>query len=110
VRELSGYAMAPWAPLVGENLFRRETGTAVGQFHDPPAIEPYASQIVGATRSVVLGKRSGRDSIRIKCADLGLDVPSDRWGELMDRVKELGTRKRGLVTDDEFRAMVRELG
>ncbi len=110
VRELSGYAMAPWAPLVGENLFRRETGTAVGQFHDPPAIEPYASEIVGATRSVVLGKRSGRDSIRIKCADLGLDVPSDRWGELMDRVKELGTRKRGLVTDDEFRAMVRELG
>lgn len=109
VRRLSGYSMAPWTPLVGENLFRRETGTAVGQFHDPEAIEPYSSKIVGAERAVVLGKRSGRDSIRIKCEELGLEVPGELWRDLLERVKALGTRKRGLVTDDEFRALVKEL-
>ena len=110
VRELCGYALEPWKPLVGENLFRRETGAVASQFHDPPAIEPYAAELVGAARSIVLGKKSGLDSIRIKCRELGLDVPSDRWRDLLDAVKDLGARKRGLVTDNEFRALVREAG
>ncbi len=62
---VSGYELEPWKPLVGENLFRRESGAVASQFHDPPAIEPYSSELVGAERSVVLGKKSGIDSIRI---------------------------------------------
>jgi isopropylmalate/homocitrate/citramalate synthase len=50
----------------------------------------------------VLGKKSGADSIRIKVEELGLDVPEDRRAELLARVKELGARKRGLVTDEEL--------
>ena len=110
VRELCGYALEPWKPLVGENLFRRETGTVASQFHDPPAIEPYAAELVGASRSVVLGKKSGLDSIRLKCEELGLRVPEDRLRELLNAVKLLGIRKRGLVTDSEFLALVRGNG
>ena len=105
VRELAGYELEPWKPLVGENLFRRESGAVASQFHDPPAIEPYSSELVGAERSVVLGKKSGLDSIRIAVERLGLDVPEDRWPELLAKVKALGTEKRGLVTDDELRAL-----
>jgi isopropylmalate/homocitrate/citramalate synthase len=53
----------------------------------------------------VLGKKSGLDSIRIKADELGLDVPEDRRAELLAAVKKLGAEKRGLVTDDEFRAL-----
>jgi isopropylmalate/homocitrate/citramalate synthase len=106
VRELSGYRLEPWKPLVGENLFRRESGAVASQFHDPPAIEPYSSELVGADRGIVLGKKSGLDSIRIKCAELGLDVGEDRWPDLLAAVKRRGTEKRGLVTDDEFRRLV----
>jgi isopropylmalate/homocitrate/citramalate synthase len=60
---------------------------------------------VGAERAIVLGKKSGLDSIRIKVEELGLDVPEERRPELLKRVKELGTRKRGLVTDDELREL-----
>jgi isopropylmalate/homocitrate/citramalate synthase len=105
VRELSGYELEPWKPLVGENLFRRESGAVASQFHDPPSIEPYASELVGAGRSIVLGKKSGLDSIRIKLEELGLDVPEERRAELLAAVKRLGTEKRGLVTDDEFRRL-----
>ncbi|HKI93037.1 MAG TPA: hypothetical protein VJ986_12115, partial [Gaiellaceae bacterium] len=56
----------------------------------------------------VLGKKSGLDSIRIKAAELGLDVPEERRAELLAQVKELGTRKRRLVTDEEFRALALE--
>jgi isopropylmalate/homocitrate/citramalate synthase len=105
VRELSGYELEPWKPLVGENLFRRESGAVASQFHDPPSIEPYSSDLVGAQRSIVLGKKSGIDSIRIKLDELGLDVPEDRRAELLAAVKQLGAEKGGLVTDDEFRRL-----
>jgi isopropylmalate/homocitrate/citramalate synthase len=110
VRELSGYELEPWKPLVGENLFRRESGAVASQFHDPPSIEPYSSELVAADRGIVLGKKSGIDSIRIKCEELGLDVPEEAQRELLDAVKKLGTDKRGLVTDDEFRRLVAEGG
>jgi isopropylmalate/homocitrate/citramalate synthase len=110
VRALSGYELEPWKPFVGENLFRRESGAVASQFHDPPSIEPYSSELVGAERSIVLGKKSGLDSIRIKCDDLGLDVPESAYPELLARVKQLGTGKRGLVTDEEFRQLVLEGG
>jgi len=102
VRAHAGYELEPWKPLVGENLFTRESGAVASQFHDPPAIEPYSSELVGAERRIVLGKKSGLDSIRIKLAELGLDVPADAEPRLLERVKELGARERRLVTDDEL--------
>jgi isopropylmalate/homocitrate/citramalate synthase len=105
VQTLSGYALEPWKPVTGETLFRRESGAVASQFHDPPSIEPYSSGLVAAERGIVLGKKSGIDSIRIKAEELGLDVAESERAELLAKVKELGTRKRGLVTDDEFRKL-----
>ena len=107
---LSGYELEPWKPLVGETLFRRESGAVASQFHDPEAIEPYSSELVAAERGIVLGKKSGIDSIRIKCAELGLNVPEEAQPALLEKVKKLGIEKRGLVTDDEFRRLVAEAG
>ena len=108
VRELSSYALEPWKPLVGENLFRRESGAVASQFHDPEAIEPYSSELVAAERGIVLGKKSGIDSIRIKSEELGLEVPEEAQPALLEAVKKLGTEKRGLVTDEELRRLVSE--
>ncbi len=107
VQELSGYELEPWKPLTGENLFRRESGAVASQFHDPEAIEPYSSELVAADRGIVLGKKSGLDSIRIKADELGLDLPEERRADVLAAVKKLGTEKRGLVTDDEFRRLAR---
>jgi isopropylmalate/homocitrate/citramalate synthase len=107
LRELSGYELEPYKPFVGENLFMRESGAVASQFHDPPAIEPYSSEVVAAERRIVLGKKSGLDSIRIKGAELGLQLDEQAQRDLLARVKELGTRKRGLVTDDEFLELAR---
>ena len=58
----------------------------------------------------MLGKKSGLDSIRIKAAELGLDLPEERLADLLAAVKRLGAEQRRLVTDDEFRALVEEPG
>lgn len=105
LRTLSGYELEPYKPLVGDNLFTRESGAVASQFHDPPAIEPYSAETVGAERRIVLGKKSGIDSIRIKADELGLDLDDEAQRRVLEQVKELGTRKRGLVTDDEFREL-----
>ncbi|MBM2822291.1 MAG: hypothetical protein HW413_1037 [Thermoleophilia bacterium] len=110
VQELAGTQLAPWKAVTGDNLFIRESGAVASQFHDPPAIEPYASELVGATRGIVLGKKSGLDSVRIKVDELGLDVPEERYPDLLVAVKRLGTRRKGLVSDADFRRLVRRGG
>jgi isopropylmalate/homocitrate/citramalate synthase len=107
VQELASTPLAPWKAVTGDNLFTRESGAVASQFHDPPAIEPYASELVGAERGIVLGKKSGIDSIRIKAEELGLDVPEERYPALLEEVKRLGIKHRRLVTDAEFRRLVR---
>jgi isopropylmalate/homocitrate/citramalate synthase len=107
LQALAGHQLEPYKPLVGENLFTRESGAVASQFHDPPAIEPYSSQLVGAKRRIVLGKKSGIDSIRIKAEELGLDLSDDQQRRLLAEVKRRGAEKRGLVSDDEFRALAR---
>ncbi len=109
VRELSGYQLEPWKPLVGDTLFRRESGAVASQFHDPPSIEPYSAEVVAAERAIVLGKKSGIDSIRIKAAELGLELSEEEERALLEAVKARGAEKRGLVSDDELAELARAL-
>src|SRR6267154_1301750 len=53
VRRPAGHALEPWKPVVGENLFMRESGAVASQFHIPEAIEPFSAELVGATRAIV---------------------------------------------------------
>ena len=46
-------------------------------------------------RGIVLGKKSGLDSIRLKAEELGLDVPEERHAEVLAAVKELGDERSG---------------
>ncbi len=46
------------------------------------------------------------DSIRIKCDELGLDVPEEAYRDLLAEVKRIAAERHGLVSDDEFRALV----
>jgi isopropylmalate/homocitrate/citramalate synthase len=109
VQKLAAYQLEAWKPLVGENLFMRESGAVASQFHIPEAIEPYSSELVNATRRIVLGKKSGLDSIDLKCKELGLTIRPEQRAHLLAEVKKRAIAKRGLVSDDEFRALVRDL-
>ncbi len=103
VQEAGNYKVDGWRPVVGENLFTRESGAVANQFHIPAAIEPYSSDLVGAPRRIVLGKKSGLLSIKLKSEELGLDLPESAYANVLAQVKELGTSQERLVTDEEFR-------
>jgi isopropylmalate/homocitrate/citramalate synthase len=105
----AGYQLEAWKPLVGENLFTRESGAVASQFHIPEAIEPYSAALVGAERRIVLGKKSGLDSIDLKARELGLEIPGESRAAVLAEVKKRAIAKRGLLTDAEFRQIVAAL-
>jgi isopropylmalate/homocitrate/citramalate synthase len=109
IRCTSQYQMEPWKPVVGQNLFVRESGAVASQFHLPEAIEPFAADLVGATRGIVLGKKSGLDSIDIKCRELGIDLPAELRAPVLAAVKKQSVKQRGLVSDDQLRSIVAQL-
>ena len=106
VSRSSGYTLDAWKPLVGENLFMRESGAVATQFHIPEAIEPYSAELVNARRAIVLGKKSGLDSIDLKCKDLGLTITAEQRAPILAEVKKRAIAKRGLLTDEEFEEIV----
>ena len=106
VQRAAGYTLEAWKPLVGQNLFMRESGAVASQFHIPEAIEPYSSEIVRAERRIVLGKKSGLDSIDLKCQELGIPIAPEQRGPVLAAVKKAAVAKRGLVTDEEFRGIL----
>ncbi len=107
VQKAGDYKVDGWRPVVGDNLFIRESGAVATQFHLPEAIEPYAADMVGATRGIVLGKKSGLANIKLKAEELGIDLPEARHAEVLARVKEKATAAERLLTDEEFRQLAR---
>jgi isopropylmalate/homocitrate/citramalate synthase len=103
-----GYSVDAWKPLVGENLFTRESGAVASQFHIPEAIEPYSAELVNAPRRIVLGKKSGLDSITLKAQELGLSIADEQRGAILAEVKKRATAKGGLLTDEEFLQLVQQ--
>jgi len=109
VRRAGKYELEGWKPLIGDNLFLRESGAVASQFHTPEAIEPYAAELVGARRGIVLGKKSGVDSVRLKAEELGLNVLESQRTTVLERVKRKAIANGGLVSNDEFCAIVQSV-
>jgi isopropylmalate/homocitrate/citramalate synthase len=109
VRRTAGHELEPWKPVVGENLFMRESGAVASQFHIPEAIEPFSANLVGAKREIVLGKKSGIDSIAIKAKELNISLTTEQQQAVLAAVKRAGAEKRGLVSDAEFSNIVRQV-
>jgi isopropylmalate/homocitrate/citramalate synthase len=91
-------------PIVGKNAFRHESGMVVaGVLKDPFTAEPYAPEIVGQRRQILVGKKSGLASILHKAEMLGIPLRDDRTLDLLRAVKEEASSRGRSLTDDEFR-------
>jgi isopropylmalate/homocitrate/citramalate synthase len=98
--------------VVGERVFQLESGIpsawwmTVKDTH-PTEVMPLLPSLMGAKDvEVVLGKGSGTDSLAFYLDKLGLSVPEERMMDLLVMVKEKAMEKKGLLTEDEFEALV----
>jgi methanogen homocitrate synthase len=110
IEGISGIKIPPGKPVVGVNVFRRESGLAVQQLVNyPPAVESFLPEMVGGRREIVLGKKSGKHSVEWKLKDLGVSVPEEKLQPILNEVKMLSEEKKGLVSDEDFLNIVRKI-
>ena len=87
VSKASGLPIPYNKPIVGNNVFRHESGIHVDAvIEEPLCYEPYLPELVGQKRQLVLGKHSGCRAVRAKLNECELDVSDEELIEIV-RVK-----------------------
>jgi 2-isopropylmalate synthase len=102
--EITGAQVAPNKAVVGANAFAHEAGIHQdGIIKNPLTYEIISPQAVGVpARSLVLGKHSGRNALKMSLRDLGYEPSRDELAECYRRVTALAdqskqVRQRDLV-------------
>lgn len=115
VAGLSGVTQPGNRPVTGDRLYNVESGiiaTWVNNVGDD-LLEPfpYRPELVGqADPEIVLGKGSGIDSVAIWLSRHGInDAEIKEIEAILVEVKARSLAKKGLLTDDEFLDIVREV-
>jgi len=107
--QLSGVKLAANKSLTGRLTFTRESGLGVDVFKKEPRVAfSVHPAFVGRKFEMLLGKKSGRPSIRVKLEELGIEATDEQVAELLEKVKQKGADNKGSVSDDEFRAILKE--
>jgi methanogen homocitrate synthase len=110
VEEISGVNIPPGKPVVGANVFRRESGLAVQQLINyPPSVESYLPELVGGKREIVVGKKSGKHSIEYKLKEMRLTATEDQVEKILQLVKAESEKNKGLVADEQFRTIASKI-
>ncbi|MNJ49931.1 2-isopropylmalate synthase [compost metagenome] len=89
----------PWQPIVGQNVFAHESGIhAKGSLNNGHAFEPFSPELLGRERSIVVGKHSGRASLKHALDALGIHHEEHELTELLYWVREVSMIKKQALT------------
>jgi isopropylmalate/homocitrate/citramalate synthase len=109
VERRSGVPLQQHKAVVGRGAFVHETGMVVaGVINDPFTAEAYAPELVGQSRTIIVGKKSGKASIQFKLSQMGLTADEESQGAILADVKARSVRLKRALSDDEFRSIVEQ--
>lgn len=101
------------APVVGDNIFKTESGIITGWWsrlepaNMPLEIFPFVPELVGHEPiGILLGKKSGRDSIYYMAKRLDLTIPESAVDEILQKVKMAAEANKRVLTREEFLQVV----
>lgn len=90
--------------VIGKDIFAHESGIHVdGVIKNPWLYEAIEPREVGLTRRLVIGKHSGRASIRMKLAEWGIDATEELTAHLTEQVRELAVSQRHALADIQLK-------
>jgi isopropylmalate/homocitrate/citramalate synthase len=106
VEDLSNIPIPVNKPVLGRNIFRRESGIAVERYYKMPELarqlELFDPKWFADETEIVLGKKSGKYSIMYHLRKRGLEASEDQINQILQQVKQKSIAKKNLVTDSEF--------
>jgi len=114
VRDISGAIVPGNRPIVGDDLFKVESGIIAtwllncGDEHQTEVM-PFRPRMVGqAEPEVVMGKGSGIDSVKDWLRKFQIKATEEQSMEVLMAVKDWGLIHKRLMNDDEFRKLAEE--
>ncbi|MCQ5376345.1 MAG: hypothetical protein NO474_07095 [Methanomassiliicoccales archaeon] len=116
VEKASGVKKAPNKPIVGNELFSIESGIVAGWWktlekkNRALTMFPYHWTLVGQDPPrIVLGKKSGLASVLYWAEKLGIALSEEEARKILIEVKNTSIKKKGLLTEKEFKAIVEKV-
>jgi len=117
VRKLARFEIPSNRPIVGDMLFKVESGIISSwlsrcKAERPVELFPFHWEMVGQSEAdVVVGKGNGRDSITYRLRAMGIDIASEdpRVDALLAHVKAASLKKHALLDDAEFRRLASKI-
>ena len=111
VAHASGRPLDLDKPVVGETVFRHETGIhCSGLLADRETYEPFAAGEVGHTPTAMeLGRHSGGGLLRHKLQKLNLVLPDELQAGLLEEIRRAAVSRKVPVTDYELKNLVANL-
>jgi homocitrate synthase NifV len=103
----SGRAIEPSRPIIGKEIFSCKTGIHLqGIMADPATYEPFSPELVGASRTLHIGRMAGRRSLMVTLDRLGIP-PLDESGltRLTQRVRSLAAKQDRSLADHEIKQL-----
>ncbi|MGN0177156.1 MAG: homocitrate synthase family protein [Methanobrevibacter sp.] len=109
VSKHSGLQIPYNKPVVGNNVFRHESGIHVDAvIEEPLCYEPYLPELVGQKRQLVLGKHSGCRAVKAKMNEFDLEVSDEELIQIVREVKK--SREEGkYINDKVFKEIVKKI-
>lgn len=110
VAEASHQPLPAWQPVVGDNVFAHESGIHVnGMLRDTSTFEPFTPEEVGNIRRYVIGKHSGRATLRSVLEERGFETDDDTLAGCLSAVRTAAIKQGSALTPDQLCAMYAEL-
>lgn len=115
VQKLSGTQVPASRPFIGEGAYTIESGIPAGWYKDiyekhPTTLFPIRPEFVGhKLPQVVLGKKSGLDSIGLWAERLNIELTEEESLPVLSQVKLKSYDLKRVLTEDEFREIVRDV-
>lgn len=101
--ELSGEKVRPMKPVIGEDIFKYESGIHADAIEKKSnTYEPYDPSDIGQKRRLYIGKHSGKKSIILRLKELNINCENIQEDELLKRVKEVSIKLRRNLWDKEL--------
>lgn len=103
VSRASGRILPSWKAIVGDNMFKHESGIhADGAVKNPKNYEAFDPNIVGLERQIVIGKHSGRAGIVNKFKEYGIELDEKISQDVLDIVRAKSVRLKRSLFDKEI--------
>ncbi|MCW4025451.1 MAG: isopropylmalate synthase [Candidatus Bathyarchaeota archaeon] len=112
ISQAIGFTVPRKQAIVGKHGFTHESGIhTYGVLTNPWTYEPYPPELVGNSRSLTIGKQSGKNIIKHKIIEVTGCVPSSETvAVVVERVKAAyATGRRKSLSDKEFERMLKDL-